>query len=278
MSAASSAHTLRPRTRTAPSFPRDREQRDHQQTSPQPSTQQIPISPQTFFIPNNNFLSDSPLNDLEAWRLHQSFQAAAMNGHPPPRRTTSRGPRAQSPIDPSAAKIFVWDSSTSHFSPSSRPQFRRKSVTSNTSSSDHHHLRSPRPSRSPSPAAPRASSNCARPSRTPMTHEFAKRPITRKMTGQSNAGSNNSNSGCVFETALVNSRRRIPYSVGSESLAAVPPGSYQSRLNEKDERCLSVDILDLYHVCLFVLCHSWIANVTYGAYRGTKTVVHREAR
>lgn len=65
------------------------------------------------------------------------------------------------------------------------------------------------------------------------------------MTGQSNAGGT---PGCSFETALVNSRRRIPYSVGSDTLAIVPPGSYHSRLDEKDERCLSVDMMDLYHV------------------------------
>jgi DNA polymerase sigma len=60
------------------------------------------------------------------------------------------------------------------------------------------------------------------------------------------AGSNNS--GCAYETALVNSRRRIPYSVGSESLTVVHPGGYHARLEDKDERCLSVDIMDLYHV------------------------------
>jgi hypothetical protein len=250
MSAASSAHTLRPRSRAPPSFPRDRDQREHQQAPPQHPSLQIPMSPRSYFMPNNPPYLDTSLADLESWRLQQSFHAAAMNGLPPvPRRTSSRGTHPQSPIDATAAKILVWDSPNSHYPPSSRQQFRRKSITSNTSSSDHHHLRSPRPSRSPSPAAPR-NSNCARPPRTPMTHEYTKRPTTRRMTGQSNSGSNNPNSGCVFETALVNSRRRIPYSVGSEALAVVPPGSYQSRLDERDERCLSVDILDLYHVCL----------------------------
>ena len=66
------------------------------------------------------------------------------------------------------------------------------------------------------------------------------------MTGQSNT--TNGSTGCSFETALVNSRRRIPYSVGSDTLAVVPPGSYRVKLDDKDERCLSVDILDLYHV------------------------------
>ena len=69
----------------------------------------------------------------------------------------------------------------------------------------------------------------------------------RKMTGQSNSGGNGP-AGCSFETALVNSRRRIPYSMGSDTLAVVPPGSYHAKLDDKDERCLSVDILDLYHV------------------------------
>jgi len=55
---------------------------------------------------------------------------------------------------------------------------------------------------------------------------------------------------CALETALVNSRRRIPYSVGTDPLAHVTPDEYCTKLNEKDERCLSVDILDLYHVLL----------------------------
>ena len=75
----------------------------------------------------------------------------------------------------------------------------------------------------------------------------------RKLTGGNNgnpgsAGSNNS--GCEFETALVNSRRRIPYSVGSESLSVVQPGGYHARLDEKVERCLSLDIMELYHILL----------------------------
>ena len=72
----------------------------------------------------------------------------------------------------------------------------------------------------------------------------------RKMTGQSNSGGNGP-SGCCFETALVNSRRRIPYSMGSDILAIVPPDSYHAKLDDRDERCLSVDILDLCHVCSF---------------------------
>src|SRR5271155_3401541 len=91
------------------------------------------------------------------------------------------------------------------------------------------------------------------------SHEYKRGAPHRKMTngnagggggvgGQpGSAGSNNS--GCGYETALVNSRRRIPYSVGSESLTVVHPGGYQARLEDKHERCLSVDIMDLYHVC-----------------------------
>jgi DNA polymerase sigma len=62
-----------------------------------------------------------------------------------------------------------------------------------------------------------------------------------------------SNNGCRFETALVNSRRRIPYSVGSEKLAPVPPESYSTRLDDKEERCLTVDMMDMYQVCRFDL-------------------------
>jgi hypothetical protein len=83
-----------------------------------------------------------------------------------------------------------------------------------------------------------------------MSHESStKRANPRKMTGQSIGGGSNSSAGCPLETALVNSRRRIPYSAGSDPLTVVSPGGYQARLEEKDERCLSVDIMDLYHVC-----------------------------
>jgi hypothetical protein len=235
----------RARTKTAPSFPRERQHQQQQPQQPQ-LTQQHPVQP--YYIPHTPqaYMTNNHLGDLDAWRL-QSLHTAPISG--PPRRS-SRGPRTSSPIrslDPQS-RVFSWDQQPNHF-PSSqqRQQFRRKSVTSNTSSSDHHnHLRSPRPSRSPSPGTPRNSLS-SRPLRTPMSNDYNKRVNNRKMTGQSNSGSN-SGSGCSFETALVNSRRRIPYSMGSDSLAVVPPGSYHARLDEKDERCLSVDILDLYHV------------------------------
>ena len=71
------------------------------------------------------------------------------------------------------------------------------------------------------------------------------------MTNGSNGTGGSSGPPCALETALVNSRRRIPYSVGSEPLATVSPDQYHARLDEKDERCLTVDILELYHVCFF---------------------------
>jgi len=207
----------RTRTKQAPSFPRER-QPSQQQQQPQ----------QGYYIPSQQY--PPPLNcttngvngsngvngdSIDSWRLA------------PPRRS-SRGPRTASPVDAST-RVFTWD-----HPPSSNPQqqrFRRKSIISNTSSSDHPTLH--RSSRSPSPNR---------------RHQCG--PTSRKMTGQSTGSGPNGvqTQGCEFETALVNSRRRIPYSVGSDALAVVPPGSYHSKLDEKDERCLSVDILDLYHV------------------------------
>jgi hypothetical protein len=85
-----------------------------------------------------------------------------------------------------------------------------------------------------------------------MAHSGDKRG--RKMTNggvsNSSASANGAAGGCVYETALVNSRRRIPYSVGSEPLQIVPTGQYLQRLDEKDERCLTVEIMDLFQVCL----------------------------
>jgi serine/threonine protein kinase len=59
----------------------------------------------------------------------------------------------------------------------------------------------------------------------------------------------NSQGSCQFETALVNSRRRIPYSVEYEQLAVIQPGIYARSLDEKDARGITVDILDLHLVC-----------------------------
>lgn len=224
MATQSNGINQRARTKTAPSFPRERQQQQHQ---PQPQ-------PQTYFLPQQQYLPTPA--DFESWRS-QHLQSVPLVPHS---RRSSRGPRPGSPIDPQT-KAFNWDQSSPYSS--QRNQFRRKSITSNTSSSDHHALlRSPHPSRSPSPGTPRTSLS----SRTIRSQESNKRVPTRKMTGQSNGTANPT--GCRFETALVNSRRRIPYSVGSESLAVVPPGSYLAKLDEKDDRCLSVDIQDLYHV------------------------------
>lgn len=94
------------------------------------------------------------------------------------------------------------------------------------------------------------------------------------MTNGSN-GTGSSGPPCALETALVNSRRRIPYSVGSEPLATVSPDQYHARLDEKDERCLTVDILELYHVCFFLpLGLMALAIITDGGYRRAKTAVY----
>ena len=234
----------RTRTKTAPSFPRERQLSQQHQQQPQPLQQQPHLGQAYFLPPNPQYLPSHQRSDVDGWCL-QSLQSAPMSG--PPRRS-SRGPRTASPtrsVD-SQGRVFTWDQSA-HYPP--RQNFRRKSVTSNTSSSDHHTLlRSPHPSRSPSPGTPRTSLS-PRALRTPATvHEYNKRTNNHKMTGQSNGGSSAA-SGCRFETALVNSRRRIPYSVGSDTLTVVPPGSYLAKLDEKDERCLTVDIWELYHVC-----------------------------
>lgn len=52
--------------------------------------------------------------------------------------------------------------------------------------------------------------------------------------------------GCKYETALQRSRRRIPYSIGSEPLDSVDPSKIRSRLSEDDERRLTTDMRELY--------------------------------
>jgi hypothetical protein len=251
MTTQSNGNQQRTRTKQPPSFPKDRQQPPQQSQSQQqqalPALQQTHPA-QTYYIPHSQqpqYLPNHQITDVDGWRL-QTLQSQPISTHPP--RRSSRGPRTASPFrSTDQQRMFPWDQPTFP----QRQNLRRKSITSNTSSSDHHTLlRSPRPSRSPSPGTPRSSLS-PRATRTPSTvHEYKR--TTRKMTGQSNAGSN-PGAGCRFETALVNSRRRIPYSVGSDTLAVVPPGSYHARLDEKEERCLSVDILDLYHVLL-----SWL--------------------
>jgi hypothetical protein len=237
----------RTRTKAAPSFPRERQQPEQQPQQQQQQhlaeQQQQHHSNHNFFLPptpHPYFASNIPqLSELDAWRL-QPLHSAPIHA---PSRRSSRGPRTTSParsvIDPQQ-RVFTWDPS-SHFPNHQRQNFRRKSITSNTSSSDHR-------LRSPSPGTPRAVRTALR---SPNTTHDKRLNNNRKMTGQSNAGGN---PGCSFETALVNSRRRIPYSVGSQSLAVVPPENFLARLDEKDERCLSVDIMDLYHVGSLFYC------------------------
>ena len=237
MATQSSGIHQRTRTKLAPSFPRER----------QPSEQH---SFQQYYVPTPQHYANGQ-TEVESWRIQSSLHSAPI---PPSSaegmvRRTSRGPRTASPVR-SETRVFTWDQHP-QFS-SQRQHFRRKSVTSNTSSSDQHTLlRSPHPSRSPSPGTPRSSLS-SRTLRTPMTSEY-KRIFNRKLI-QSNGTNGAVNMGCIFETALVNSRRRIPYSVGAELLAIVPPENYLQKLDEKHERCLSVDVIDLYHVLTQSLC------------------------
>ena len=278
----------RTRQKTAPSFPRDRQQQQpsQQQQEQQQQRQQQPTAipsqatsgshptQQPYFTSSHHQAYFAPQQhniDLEAWRLQQALQSAGLpvNTHFLPNTGTSqsrhpsRGPGTPSPamLD-SQSRVLNWENhqSSPHYrQPSGHQQHcRRKSITSTTSSSDHrpshhhHHLRSPsrRENRSPSPGTPRTFSS-SRPPRTPMPHNSTEkrgRKMTNGGVSNSSGSANSAAGGCLFETALVNSRRRIPYSVGPEPLTMVPPGQYLQRLDEKDERCLTVEIMDLYQV------------------------------
>ncbi|RDA95268.1 hypothetical protein CP533_3418 [Ophiocordyceps camponoti-saundersi (nom. inval.)] len=52
--------------------------------------------------------------------------------------------------------------------------------------------------------------------------------------------------GCKFETAQMNSRRRIPYSVGNDRLERLDPRTVKAKLTEEDERKLAADMRELF--------------------------------
>ncbi|PFH62834.1 hypothetical protein XA68_11615 [Ophiocordyceps unilateralis] len=52
--------------------------------------------------------------------------------------------------------------------------------------------------------------------------------------------------GCKFETAQMNSRRRIPYSVGNDRLERLDPRTVKAKLTEDEERKLAADMRELF--------------------------------
>ncbi|KAL7793716.1 hypothetical protein V8C37DRAFT_84326 [Trichoderma ceciliae] len=56
--------------------------------------------------------------------------------------------------------------------------------------------------------------------------------------------------GCKYETAQVNSRRRIPYSVGIERLEISDLRNVKSKLSESEEKKLAADMSDIYNKLL----------------------------
>lgn len=56
--------------------------------------------------------------------------------------------------------------------------------------------------------------------------------------------------GCKYETAQVNSRRRIPYSIGNERLEKSELRNVKSKLSESEEKKLAADMSELYHKLL----------------------------
>lgn len=53
--------------------------------------------------------------------------------------------------------------------------------------------------------------------------------------------------GCKYETAQVNSRRRIPYSVGSDRLEKLDLRTVKNKLTDDEERKLSTDMREIYN-------------------------------
>ncbi|OLN96511.1 Poly(A) RNA polymerase cid13 [Colletotrichum chlorophyti] len=52
--------------------------------------------------------------------------------------------------------------------------------------------------------------------------------------------------GCQYETAQVNSRRRMPYSLGSDKLERTDPSKIKSKLSKEEESKLTTDMRELY--------------------------------
>jgi hypothetical protein len=52
--------------------------------------------------------------------------------------------------------------------------------------------------------------------------------------------------GCQFETAMAHTKRRMPYSIGSEKLEKLDPADIKSKLSEDEERKLTTDMRELY--------------------------------
>ena len=52
--------------------------------------------------------------------------------------------------------------------------------------------------------------------------------------------------GCRFETAMAHTRRRMPYSIGSERLERLKEADVRSKLSEDEERKLTTDMRELY--------------------------------
>lgn len=53
--------------------------------------------------------------------------------------------------------------------------------------------------------------------------------------------------GCRFETAIPHSRRRMPYSLGTDRLEKVDPDKIKSKLTEEEEKKLESDMRELYN-------------------------------
>ncbi|RDL41590.1 PAP substrate-binding protein [Venustampulla echinocandica] len=52
--------------------------------------------------------------------------------------------------------------------------------------------------------------------------------------------------GCRYETAMAHTKRRMPYSIGSEKLEKLNPTDVKSKLSEDEERKLTTDMRELY--------------------------------
>ncbi|KAK9447244.1 uncharacterized protein V1518DRAFT_407218 [Limtongia smithiae] len=98
-------------------------------------------------------------------------------------------------------------------------------------------------SRSPSPPTPTKVSSIPKTATTAIaTYASAHAAPMMSPRGRSSLNSTT----CIYETALINARRRIPYSLGTDALPALPVLRLKEKLSIEDEARLSVDMEKLF--------------------------------
>jgi hypothetical protein len=153
--------------------------------------------------------------------------------HPPPDKNRSVITSKEAPAK-MAAKQNPEKSQPHRASATASVQAQSQTQSSSVPSTPHQHARQfSFESREPSPTAGNNHSPRSAYSETNGTLPSL-RPLPPRLGG------------CKFETAQINSRRRIPYSVGSDRLEKLDIRTVKSKLSEDEERKLATDMREIY--------------------------------